>query len=421
MNLSGKYFQSKLRIPALLLSSILLLSTSIKEVHATPTHSSANFQKWLTGFKKQARQAGISEKTLESAFKNVTVDDSVLRSDRKQPEFSRTFFQYLERAVSPTRIHMGQQNFKQYRKLLNQVEQTYAIPAEILTAFWGMETNYGSFTGSLPIIQSLATLAYDPRRSQFFRKELMAALKILDQGHVKLEEMKGSWAGAMGQVQFMPSNYLKYSVDGDGDGKINLWKSLPDAFYSAGNFLKALGWDKSQPWGYEVTLPQKFNYALADGKTARSVDQWGKVGVKKANGKPLKDSQKKAYLVLPSDYRGPAFLVFDNFKVIKRWNNSTNYAIAVGYLSQRITDGPALSKSRPKDDRALSRKQLKELQQLLNRLGHKAGKPDGVAGSMTRSALRQFQKRQKLPADGYPSLKVLQQLRKASKTLAKNP
>ncbi|WP_321276010.1 lytic murein transglycosylase [Thiomicrorhabdus indica] len=400
------------------LACSLTLSMLVATVQAQSNSSTAqqSFDKWLAGFKQRALREGISKQTLEQAFKGVFVDDKVLTSDRKQPEFRRTFFQYLNRAVSSTRVSQGQSNFRRYQRTLKSVEQKYGIPAEVLTAFWGMETNYGGYTGNLSIIQSLATLAYDPRRSDFFSKELIAALKILDRGHVNLSDMKGSWAGAMGQVQFMPSNYLKYAIDGDGNGKINLWKSLPDAFHSAGNFLQTLGWNPDETWGYEVQLPKNFDYYLADGKVQKSVAQWNALGIKGKDPTGKTQPNTQAHLILPSDYRGPAFLVFDNFKVIKRWNNSNNYALAVGYLSQRIKQGPKLSKTQPANDKNLSLTELKELQNILNRLGYSAGVADGIAGSKTRNALRAFQKSQNLPADGYPSAKILHKLRQLSQT-----
>ena len=382
-----------------------------------PVATEEAFQEWLTQFKQQARQEGISEKTLNAAFKDVHLSAKVLDSDRKQPEFTRTFYQYFNSAVSKNRVKVGQQKHQQHQALLDAVYQKYGVPSHILTAFWGMETNYGRYTGNLPIIQSLATLAYDPRRTTFFSKQLISALKIIDQGHVQPDQMKGSWAGAMGQVQFMPSNYLQYAVDGDNDGKINLWDSLPDAFHSAGNFLQQLGWKKSQSWGQEVALPNQFNYALANGKTQRSLKEWQRLGVTQPNGQPLlaqktHRSEQLAKLLLPSDYRGPAFLVYDNFQVIKRWNNSNNYALAVGHLSNRILGKPPLSKKQPEDDKALSRDQMKQIQTALSELGYAVGEADGIAGSRTRSALRAFQEKHQLPADGAPSFRMLQYLKK---------
>lgn len=377
--------------------------------------SEADFQKWLTSYKQQAFKKGISQQTLNQAFKDVTLNQKVLELDRRQPEFTQTFWQYFNKAVTDWRITKGKMLYKKHRPLLDEVTKKTGVPGRYLIAFWGMETNYGGYTGNIPIIESLATLAYDPRRSEFFSKELFAALTVLNQGHIKVSQMKGSWAGAMGQCQFMPSNYLRYALDGDKDGKKDLWGSLPDVFHSAGYFLKELGWQKQQNWGREVQLPEGFDYSLADAKTARSLDEWQKLGIRMADGRNLPKEEMDAKLLLPSDYRGPAFLVFDNFKVIKRWNFSNNYALAVGHLADRIVGRDPLSKSRPADDKAMSKLEMKSLQERLNWLGFDAGKPDGVAGSKTRSALRAFQIKANLPADGHPSHSMLKKLQLARK------
>ncbi len=375
------------------------------------------FQHWLVDFKTQAIQAGISKKTLSQAFEDVHLNHRVLELDRRQPEFTSTFFEYFNRAVSDQRIESGIKNLNKHRQLLTKVTQKYGVPQRILVAFWGLETNYGSYTGNIPIIESLATLSYDTRRRDFFSKQLINALQIIDLDHVSPKQMKGSWAGAMGQCQFMPSNYLKYAVDGDDDGKINLWDSLPDALYSAGNFLEKLGWQKEQSWGREVHLPEGFNYALADGKTQRSLKEWQVLGIKQANGRSLPTQiEMPATLLLASDFRGPAFLVYDNFKVIKRWNNSDKYAIAIGRLADRIVGKPLLTKSQPEDDKGLSTAEMQQIQTLLNALGYPVGETDGIAGSRTKKALRDFQMQKQLAADGYPSIRMLNLLRQAFTT-----
>jgi membrane-bound lytic murein transglycosylase B len=377
-----------------------------------PPQSDADFQAWLKDFKKQARQDGISQQTLNKAFKNVHLNERVLELDRRQPEFTRTFWQYFNRAVTDWRIETGQKLYEKYKPQLQEVTREYGVPGRFLIAFWGMETNFGGYTGNTPIIESLATLSYDRRRSEFFQKELMAALRIIDQGHIDPAQMKGSWAGAMGQCQFMPSNYLRYAVDADNSGKRDLWNSLPDVFFSMGNFLNELGWQREENWGREVTLPENFDLALADGRTKRSLDDWRQLGLKLADGRPLPEADMKAALLLPYDYRGPAFLVFDNFDVIKRWNRSDSYALAVGHLADRIVGRPPLSKTAPKDDKSLTRDQIKELQERLALAGEDIGKIDGIAGSKTRSALRAFQLQNGLPADGYPSYRMLKILQK---------
>lgn len=370
----------------------------------------AEFQNWVQQFKQQAESQGISKTTLEQAFANVHLNEKVLELDRRQPEFTRTFWQYFQTAVTEWRIKRAERLYDTHRKLLDKVTKQYGVPGRFLVAFWGMETNFGGYTGNIPIIESLATLAYDPRRSEFFSKELMEALKILDQGNISLKDMKGSWAGAMGQCQFMPSNYMRYAVDGDGDGKKDLWNSLEDVFFSAGHFLAELGWQREENWGREVHLPKGFDYALADGQTERSLQEWAKMGIKLANGRPLPQESMNAKLLLPSDYRGPAFLVYANFDVIKRWNNSNNYALGVAHLADRIVGRSALSKERPDDDEAMSLADMQALQDHLNWLGYDAGKPDGIAGNRTRNALRAFQKDQRLPADGFPSPAMLKRL-----------
>lgn len=380
--------------------------------YTPPKQTEQDFQQWLIDFKQQARQANISSKTLEKAFSDVHLNHRVLELDRKQPEFTRTFWQYFNGAVTDWRIKKGRALYQKHRSQLDQVTRRYGIPGRFLIAFWGMETNYGGYTGNTPIIESLATLSYDPRRSEYFQKELLAALTILDQGHISVAQMRGSWAGAMGQCQFMPSNYLRYAVDADQSGKRDLWNSLTDVFYSMGNFLKAMGWQTAENWGREVALPTSFDYALADGETKKSLAEWQRLGLKLADGRPLPIEAMDAALILPYDHRGPAFLVFDNFEVIKRWNRSDHYALAVGHLADRIIGRDALQSSQPDDDHALTRQEIIELQQRLRRAGIQINSIDGIVGNNTRRALRQFQIQNQLPADGYPSYRMLKILRK---------
>ncbi|BBP42833.1 lytic murein transglycosylase [Thiosulfativibrio zosterae] len=392
--------------------SLCSLFASPTFAYTPPEQSEADFQKWVSGFKKQAIQNGISAATVQKAFHDVHLNRAVLELDRRQPEFSKTFWQYFNRAVTEWRIETGKMLYEKHRKQLDEVTAKYGVPGRFLIAFWGMETNFGGYTGNTAIIESLATLSYDPRRSEFFSKELLAALKIIDLGHASVEQMKGSWAGAMGQCQFMPSNYLRYAVDGDESGKKDLWKSLPDVFNSMGNFLAELGWQKQENWGREVSLPAGFDLSLADNKTEKLLTDWKALGIQLADGRELPIEDLKARLVLPSDYRGPAFLVFDNYQVIKRWNRSDNYALAVGHLADRIVGRPPLTKTAPADDQALTREEMKEVQERLNLLGFDLGTPDGIAGSKTRAAIRNYQISRQLPADAYPTPALLYNLRK---------
>ena len=405
-----------LRLKTTYLISALFLASFSAQVSAQNGDFQATdegFNTWVTEFKETAKQQGISSKTINRAFKNIKLNKGVLKSDREQPEFTETFYQYYAKSVSKKRIQNGIKYHNKYRKLLDQVTAKYGVPGRYIIALWGLETNYGSYTGKTPIIESLATLAYDPRRSEFFTKELLSALKIVDKGHVPLRQMKGSWAGAMGQVQFMPSNYLKFGVDGDGDGKVNLWNSVPDAFHSAGNFLKQNGWKAGDNWGREVLLPERFNYGIADNKITHPLTTWRKLNVTKIDGSKLPRMNKmKARMVLAEDHRGPAFLVYDNFQVFKRWNNANKYALAAGLLSNRIVGYPALTIQKAPTGSGLSRSKIKSIQVLLNAQGYDSGKPDGVIGSKTRKAIRTYQTKNNMPADGFPSLELLKALKK---------
>ena len=394
------------------LFSLLFCLTTAQAADTQPQPTEQGFQQWLQHFKPKALTAGISEETLNQTFSQIHLNQKIIELDRRQPEFTQTFWGYFNRAVTPWRVQKGQQLYQKYRPLLDQVTQKYGVPGRFLVAFWGLETNYGGYTGNLNTIEALATLSYDRRRSKFFQKELIAALKILDRGDVSFKEMKGSWAGAMGQCQFMPTNVLRYAVDGDGDGQIDLWHSQADIFHSMGHFLKALGWHPEENWGREVKLPKRFDLSLVDGKTLRPLSEWQKMGLRLADGRSLPHADLKAALLLPSDYRGPFFLVYPNFYVIKRWNNSNNYALAVGHLADRIIGRPPLSVTRrPADDKPLSKQQMQSIQTLLLKQGYPVGKPDGIAGSKTRAAIRDYQQKHQLPADGQPTYHLLQHLK----------
>ena len=280
----------------------------------------------------------------------------------------------------------------------------YGVPLEILAAIWGMESNYGSFTGDIPTIDALATLGFEGRREDWARGQLLAALKILQSGDIARADMIGSWAGAMGQTQFLPSNYLAYAVDADGDGRRDIWGSLPDVMASTANFLARSGWQRGQAWGAEVRLPTGFDYARAD--TPQAASNWAAEGVQSMDGEPL-PALTDATLLLPAGARGPVFLVGINFRTILRYNNSTSYALGVSLLAQRLAGGPAVQTPWPRDLQALTRTQLKNLQTALNTRGFDSGTPDGIMGPATRSGIRDYQRSLSLPADGYPTLELL--------------
>ena len=372
-----------------------------------PTQS---FNEWQADFRAQALKAGINPLVFDNAFAGITPDMSVIKADRSQPEFSRPVWEYLDGALSPLRVRNGQRLLEQNAELLGRIEQRYGVDRQALVSVWGMESNFGSFQGNKSVIRSLATLAYEGRRPEFAQSQLIAALKIIQEGDISPEKMLGSWAGAMGQTQFIPTTYETHAVDFDGDGRRDIWNSSADALASTAHYLQSSGWKQGQPWGFEVTLPAGFDYALADGAIKKSVAEWQKLGVK-VPASAAGSEQLSAALLLPAGYRGPAFLVLDNFRAILRYNNSSSYALAVGLLSQRFNGGGTILADWPKDDRPLSRSERVELQMLLSQRNYDAGNADGIIGANTRKAIRSAQQAMGWPADGYPSHKLLESLR----------
>jgi membrane-bound lytic murein transglycosylase B len=381
----------------------------ISPTASAETDPAQPFARWVEDFSTSARAAGISDATLRLAFGDVRFIPRVTRADGAQPEFSRTVWDYLGSAVSPQRISRGQDRMLQARPALEAAATRYGVPPEILSAIWGMESNYGSHTGDIPTIDALATLGFQGRREAWARGQLLAALKILQNGDITRTQMLGSWAGAMGQTQFLPANFLAYAVDADGDGRRDIWGSLPDVMASTANFLVSAGWQAGQPWGIEVRLPQGFDYALADGEQRQPAASWAERGVQSMNGAALPALPDSA-LLLPAGANGPAFLVGPNFRTLLRYNNSTSYALAVGLLAQALADGPAVQATWPRALPPLSRSQLLALQTALNARGFDSGTPDGVVGPATRSAIRRYQQSVGLAADGYPTVELLQGL-----------
>lgn len=367
------------------------------------------FPQCIERLESQAIRAGVSSETASSVLAKAEYLERVIELDRRQPEFTTTFADYLNRRVNDQRVNKGRELLQEHRELLDRVTRETGVPAPYLVSFWGLETNFGAYFGKMPVPSSLATLACDPRRSKFFTEQLIAALQIIDEGSIAPEQMEGSWAGAMGHVQFMPTVFLRHAVDGDGDGKRDLWNSLPDAMMSAGNFLEDLGWNGDYRWGREVLLPDNFDYGLADGRKLE-LDEWRKLGVTDAFGNALAKEPIKASLVVPSGHRGPAFLAYHNFGVIMGWNRSEFYAIAVGHLADRIAGAGTLQNPPPEDLPALSRDNILAIQEALNDEGFDTGEPDGIMGPNTRSAIRSYQAKNGLVADGYPGEPVLEAL-----------
>lgn len=368
-----------------------------------------SFSNWLSQFKAEAHKQGVSEHLLTNAFAGVKPIKRVIELDRKQPEFTLTFWHYLDRAITPERVAKGRALLQKYKPLLDRIERVYGVQPRFLISFWGMETGFGAHLGSFPLVGALATLAYDNRRSAFFRKELLAALSVMQRDQLPVD-VKASWAGAMGNMQFIPTTYRAYAVDFDGDHKRDMFHSLPDSFASAANYLKQSGWDDRYTWGREVKLPKRFDPSIAGLDTRKTLAEWNALGVRRVDGKPLPKVDIEASLVLPAGYKGPAFLVYKNFRTILVWNRSILYAVAVGHLADRLVGRPPLAAPRNKEV-ALSRQDVKQLQQLLAQKGYDAGTPDGIIGAKTRSAIKDFQKAADLPADGYPSFGLLERLK----------
>ncbi len=310
---------------------ILFLSIHVSQSHAV---EKPPFQEWLEGVRKEARAAGVSQKILDQAFRDVKPIPRIIELDRSQPEFKLTLEEYLDRVVSGKTVWDGRRLYREHRNLLKKISDQYGVEPQYIIALWGIETRYGKITGGYPVIASLATLAYDGRRSAFFRSELIRALKILEEGHISPENMDGSWAGAMGQVQFMPSSFVTYAVDYDRDGRRDIWDNLPDALASAANYLARSGWRKDQGWGGEVSLPAGFKTELVDAGTRKTLKEWRQMGVSGDGvaGKPALST----YLVRPNRTGGPTYLAYPNYRVILKWNRSNYFAVAVGTLADRI-------------------------------------------------------------------------------------
>jgi len=367
------------------------------------------FAAWRTAFSRQALEAGIQPQTVREVLGNAQWQPRVVELDRAQPEFTRTPWAYLDSAVSPQRIAQGQVMRAEHRAALDAAATRYGVPAPVVTAIWGMESNYGSNFGTYRAVDALATLAYDGRRRAWAQAELLAALRIVDQSDIAADRMVGSWAGAMGHTQFLPSVFLAYAVDADGDGHRDIWGSIADVTASTAHFLARMGWKSGQTWGVEVQLPAGFDYARTEISTRQSSAAWAAEGVRTLDRQPLPE-MGDASIITPAGARGPAFLVGANFRTILRYNNSVNYALGVGLLARQIDGGPPIVTAWPREIAPLNRDQLRQLQEALNAKGFDTGAPDGVMGPATRAGLRRFQQSIGTVADGYPTHALLEQL-----------
>ncbi|NIX77978.1 lytic murein transglycosylase [Microvirga terricola] len=390
----------------------LCLSLSLAWAPLAPARaqdiSQASFQRFVQSLWPAAKARGVSRATFDEAFRGVEPDPKIIALTKKQSEFVRPIWEYIEGSISAQRLERGRDMAAQWSKTLDAVERTYGVPRSVVLGVWGMETNFGSFTGSIYVVRALATLAYTGYRGDFFKDELLIALQILEEDHIDRAKMLGSWAGAMGQTQFMPSSFMKYAVDGNRDGVRDIWGSVPDALASTANYLRQQGWQPGLPWGFEVTLPKGFDFR----NLRQSFASWSGLGVRRADGKAMQRSGE-ATLFLPGGAKGPAFLLTQNFDVIKTYNSSDAYAMGVAHLGDRVMGGPSIRGAWPKDEPMLDKDQRQELQKRLANLGLYEGEADGRLGSKTREAVRNFQLKRGLTPDGYADLATLRELRAA--------
>lgn len=373
--------------------------------------NTGSFDRWLADFRKKAKADGISDRTISRVLDGMTLDPGVISRDRKQGFFAQGFISFQKRLATPNRVSSSKRKIAANKVHFDRAERDYGIPPEVITGFWALESDFGAGMGKLNVLRSLATLAYDCRRGEMFTEELKAALKIIDRGDLEPEEMIGSWAGELGQTQFLPTRYFEFAIDYDGDKHPNLFKSDPDIIGSTANYMKYLGWKAGQPWIEEVTITGDLPWQEADLAIMHPRSQWAKWGIKRRGGGALPDDGMKASLLLPMGRNGPAFLAYDNFRVYLQWNQSLNYATTAAYLATRISGAPEMSQGRG-EIVELTLDETKELQTLLSKRGFDVGNIDGLAGAKTRAAVKEMQLRYKLPADSFPTPELLAILRR---------
>lgn len=374
--------------------------------------NTGSFERWLDGFKQEALAQGISPRALAAALPYLTFEQRIIHIDRGQRVFQQNFLEFSKRMVAPYRISQGTALMKKHADLFARIEQRYGVPAPVITAFWALESDFGKNLGKEPVLRSLATLAYDCRRSEMFRGQLLDALRLIERGDLAPAEMIGAWAGEVGQLQMMPTEYNKYAVDYDGDGRRDLLRSVPDVLASAANYLAHFGWRRGEPWLEEVRVPAEMPWEQADVSIEHPRSQWARWGVTRADGRPLPADAQRAALLLPMGRLGPAFLAYPNFQAFLKWNQSLVYSTTAAYLATRLAGAPPVSPGRGAPP-ALSPAQLSELQRLLARAGFDPGEIDGKLGLQTRAAVRAAQLRLGLPADSYPTPELIAYLRNA--------
>ena len=365
---------------------------------------------WVAGFRPRALARGVSGATFDRAFAGAGFLPDVIERDRNQTEFTRTTEDYLAIAASDERVSKGRAALARYSGVLSAIEARYGVEPQVVVAVWGLESRYGERQGTVPVISALSTLAFEGRRGPFFEGQLIAALKILQNGDVSPERMTGSWAGAMGHTQFIPTTFAAYAVDFNGDGRRDIWSDDPtDSLASTAAYLSRSGWQRGQPWGVEVELPAGFNPGLAGRGTTRPASVWAAAGVRDMDGRPVPD-HGPASILIPMGLSGPAFMVFRNFTVITRYNNAENYVIGVGHLSDRLVGAPPIRASFPPDANGMTKADRQSLQQRLTAAGFDTGGTDGVIGGKTNAAISAWQQATGQPVTGQPSLALLRRL-----------
>jgi len=392
----------------------VMAGSAISEASESQITMTLNLSPFLKEVRSEALAAGVSAATFDRATRGLEPDPQVLTLASAQPEFVKPIWDYMAGLVSEARIAAGRERLAEQGQTLAAIERAYGVDRHVVLAIWGVESNFGTSAGTRSVIRSLATLAAgDERRPRFWRAEFIAALRILEQGDIAPERMTGSWAGAMGHTQFMPTTYRAHAVDFDRDGRRNIWDSAVDGLASTANYLKASGWRPEDPWGFEVVLPKGFDYSLSAPGRAQPVSFWRQRGVKRPGGVAVRETVSPLQLILPAGAQGPAFLVTGNFRAILRYNPAEAYALAVGHLADRIAGGEPVMTAWPASDRPLARAEREELQKLLRQHGLDTGMADGIIGTQSRAAIRAFQRARGLPEDGYPSLQLLDRLRSA--------
>ncbi len=396
------------------LAAVLMVSaTACAAVPAEQTRPPAEYLQWLDGLKEEMIARGISRQTVDEVYKTnyYKPNQTVVKIDRKQNEFVLTSTQYLNRAVSQKRVEKARQHYKQLYPRLKKISDKYGVQPHYIIAFWAIETNFGQNFGGYDVIDALTTLSYDRRRPKFFKEELYQALKIIDTWHIDHTKMQGSWAGAMGHFQFMPSTINAYAVDYNGDGSIDIWHSFEDAAASAANYLHQIGWDKNQEWGMPVTLPWNFDFANSGRKNIKTVKEWKKLGVKTLSHKKLNlPDDLKAAIIVPEGKKGSAYLVLNNFRKIMIWNRSENYALAIGLLADYLRTGRSWKPVAENPAVRLKTDDILKIQAFINKLGFGKLDEDGMLGAQTREAIKQVQQKAKLPQDGYPDASLLNKI-----------